>query len=972
VGAAFTHPWYIALLPALTALFWWAARGSLAGLSRKRRRVALGLRMSAVALLVMALAGLQAVYRTRATGVVFVLDVSRSLPPEATQRGLAYVARAMKQMRPDDRAALVVFGGEPSLECSAAARPNITTIHSRPPADDTDIAAALRLALAVLPERCAKRIVLLSDGVETRGDALDQALSAQAMGVEVSSVVLSGTPKQEVMLEEAWAPGQVRSGEPFDVRVVASATGEASAVLRVYRDGVPVEARAARLAPGKNVFALTERVQEPGLHRYEVLIKAERDTYPENNRGLAFCAVRGKPRLLYVEGDPGMATPLRKALAERDIAVDVVGLGGAPKTAADMAAYDAVLFSEVPATALAPEQMTLIKRSVSDLGVGFGMLGGEYGFGAGGYFKTPIEETLPVNMSIRKYRVMPMAAVVLVMDTSGSTGMPQGGLPKIRLEAEAAIITLDALQDRDQLAAIVSGEGVTLIAPMRYAAHRAAIARDLSRMESGGGGIFCRPSLELAYNLLEKTEARTKHVIMLADAADCDEQAGCVPMAAAAFRKGITTTAVGFGQRGDPDVGFLMALAAAGGGGFYLASSGYQLPRIFTRDVLLSSRSLLVEDPFVPRPRQHETIAGINWQRTPPLLGYVATSPKPLASVPLETPQGDPLFAIWRCGLGRSIAFTSDAKAHWGARWLAWDGYGKFWPQAIRWMMRLREETGLRPTVKIERGEGTVSVEALTADGRFRDFLALKANIVAPDAKATSVEMRQTAPGHYEAKFVASGVGQYVVTVAEKGAAAGTVGAALPFPAEYRRLEPDLHLLSELARRTGGTLNLKPEQAFRPGPPTRYPQDLWYWLLLASLVLWPLDIAVRRLVISWAQVAEATRALRAKVRMGQQPEVAPAPTGRLLERTRSVRSTRTGRAAKPLAPPQAEPISPQPEPQISEPAQRPIAKVSTPQERPPLEESAGQTQAEAGDHSTTSRLAAAKRRRARGRSPRQE
>ncbi|UCH34490.1 MAG: VWA domain-containing protein [Armatimonadota bacterium] len=951
MGAAFTHPWYLLLLPVAAALFWWVARDSLAGLTRRRRRVSLGLRIVAVALLVAALAGLQAVYRTRATGVVFVLDVSRSLPAEATDRALDYVARAVKQMRPNDRAAVVVFGAEPSLECSATARPSIPTIHSRPPADQTDIAAALRLAFAVLPERCSKRVVLLSDGVETRGDALDQALSAQAMGIEISSVVVSRTLEQEVMLEEASAPGQVRTGEPFELRAVASATAEADAVLRAYRDGVPVESKAVRLAPGKNVFTLTEGVDAPGFHRYEVLLEAAQDSYAENNRALTYTTVRGEPRLLYVEGDSKMAAPLRKALEEHDIAVDVVGLGGTPKTAADMAAYDAVLFSEVPATALHPDQMKLIKSAVSDLGVGFGMLGGEYGFGAGGYFKTPIEETLPVNMSIRKYKVMPAAAMVLVMDTSGSTGEMEGSVSKIRLEAEAAIATVESLQDSDQIAFVVSGVGVPLLAPMRRAGKRDDIISDISRMKSGGGGIFCRPSLEMAYRLLLDTEARTKHVVMLADGSDCDEQEGCVALAAAMLRKGITTTTVAFGN--GPHVPFLTSVAAVGGGGFYLAKAGYQLPRIFTRDVLLASRSLIVEEPFAPQARRHETIAGIDWKRVPPLLGYVATSPKSLASVPLETSQGDPLFAAWRFGLGRSVAFTSDAKARWAAHWLVWGGYGKFWPQALRWMMRTAGDTGLQPTVKIDRGEGTVSVDAVTPGGQFRDFLELKANVVAPDATAQTLDMRQTAPGHYEAKFRAEDIGQYVVTAVENGAPMGTTAAAVPFPAEYRRLEPDRHLLGELARRTGGTLDLKPDDAFRSGPPTRYPQDLWHWLLIAALALWPLDVALRRLVINWAQIAEAIGALRVRVR--RQPEVAPVATGTLLEHARSVRRSRR-RVEAGWQPGQPD-FSPPETPPVATPQAPRGEEVEAPREgvREPEEVTE--------DYATTGRLLESKRRR---------
>jgi hypothetical protein len=350
--------------------------------------------------------------------------------------------------------------------------------------------------------------------------------------------------------------------------------------------------------------------------------------------------------------------------------------------------------------------------------------------------------------------------------------------------------------------------------------------------------------------------------------------------------------------------------------------------------------------------------AGRVGAQAPPLLGYVATAPKPLASVPLGTPQGDPLFAAWRYGLGRSIAFTSDARARWGAHWLGWDGYGKFWPQAVRWMMRLSRDSGLRPTVKIDRGEGTVAVDALTCTGEFRDFLQLQAKVVAPDPDSSgqTLDLKQTAPGRYEAKFPAGTVGQYVVSVTEAGAAVATAGAAVPFPAEYRRFEPDRHLLSELARRTSGEVDLKPERAFQPGPATRYPQDLWQWLLAAALALWPLDIALRRLVISWAQLAQGIAGLRARLR--REPQVAPTPTSALVEGTRRVR---VGHARSQAAVPPVATEVPRAAPTVAESPSAPTPGKRVVAEAQAEEMAAAPADAQGLD--TTSRLIASKRRR---------
>ena len=46
--------------------------------------------------------------------------------------------------------------------------------------------------------------------------------------------------------------------------------------------------------------------------------------------------------------------------------------------------------------------MTVIEQAVKNFGVGFMMVGGKNSFGLGGYFKTPIEKLLPVEMELKE------------------------------------------------------------------------------------------------------------------------------------------------------------------------------------------------------------------------------------------------------------------------------------------------------------------------------------------------------------------------------------------------------------------------------------------------------------------------------------------------------------------------------------------------------------------------------------------
>jgi uncharacterized membrane protein/secreted protein with Ig-like and vWFA domain len=857
----FTHPGYLLLLPVLLAIGWWAGRRSLANLRGARRVIANIVRVLVLALLVLALAGVQVVHTKFALCTVFVVDASASVSQQNQQAALAYIREACKQMRKDDTAAIVVFGADAYVESPPSPDPKITRIYSVPSPHYTDLAAALRLAMASFSQGAGRQIVVLSDGNENLGTALDQAKMSKAGDVKISTVALRPQIKSETLLERATLPPEVKQGEPFEIKLVATATAPASGQVRLFRNGAYIGSQPVNLPPGKTLLTISQSIAKPGFYTYEALLEAGPDATTENNRAMGFVQVRGKPQVLLLAGWPEQEQHLVKALSEHDINITLKGPEGLPTNLAGWRNWDAVMFADVPATAMAPEQMLMAQNYVRSLGGGFGMLGGEEGFGAGGYFKTPIEETLPVDMSVRKHKVFPSLAVMLIMDTSGSSGMDIDGKTMIKLEAESAIQVVELMNDKDQLGVIVSGEGTNVLAPIRLASNKTAIKRDISRMAPGGGGIYCYPSLELAYREMRKVKARIRHIIMLADGTDCDEQEGCDRLAAQMKRDKITLSTLSFGN--GPHTPFLQRIAAIGDGKSYIATKARDLPRIFTKDAMLASKSLLVEERFLPKvDTSAEVLRGIDFSAMPPLLGYVATSAKPLAQVAMETHKDDPLLATWRYGLGRSVAFTSDAHARWAAYWLGWKGYSEFWTQAMRWMLKRGQPTNWQTHVEEKNGVGRITVEALDEQAGFINFLDLEAHIVKPDMKTETVRLEQVAPGRYAHEFPVRDIGAYLVTVTRRGKTDGsgqTAGVVIPYPPEYRDLKANEFLLNQLAETTGGLNDPAPETLYGgKREAARSPQDIWMLLVLLAALLWPIDVAARRLMLDRTHLATAT------------------------------------------------------------------------------------------------------------------
>jgi uncharacterized membrane protein len=962
---SFTRPEYLLLLPAALWLLWRLARGSYADLRGRRRALAWAVRVVIITALVFALAGAQFVKRSKGNTTVFALDASYSISQPERARALAFIQEALKHKRPNERAAMVVFGREAVVESENLRPQEKVQVTSTPAPTHSDIASALRLSLGLITPGTAGRVVLLSDGNENVGSAVQETLLAQASKVPVDVVPLQARSARDVLVKEVSAPADARRGEPFPLRVTLQSTEPAQGRLTVLADGNPILRRNVTIAAGTTSLRLPVMLEQPGLAKLEVLVESGEDASQENNRGIAFSRVRGKPRVLVVAGDRSDASELSPSLQAQDVVVTAGGGELVPTSPADLDRYDSIVLASFPAYGMTDRQMTMLRDGVRDLGVGLGMIGGEFSFGAGGYYRSPIEEALPVTMDLKKHRVFPASAIILVIDTSGSMAMPEDGVEKVQLAAEAACAVVDLLQPQDSVGVVASDPRPTMICDLRQVGNKSSVKSDIRSLRAMGGGIAVFPSMGAAYNVLKNYKAPVRHMIVLADGSDCDEQAGSVPLAALMASQKMTVTTIAFGD--GPHVPFLKDVAAAGRGNFYLTARARDLKKILTRETLTIAKSVLVEERFTPRVAEMtEVTGGIDWGSTPPLLGYDATSPKSLAHVPLLTHKDDPLFAHWQYGLGRSIAFTSDAKAHWAAYWLGWSEFPRFWSQAVRWSLRQQDTGVLHPQVVQAGDKARVTIEATTEKGQYIDGLEIAAHVNQPGGERAEVPLTQVGPGKYEGLVPAPDSGSYVVGLHATGPggfeANQTFGFAVPYPPDLADTSTNTPFLQGLAEQTGGAVLDRPEAAF--APPAVIPHtaiDIWRALLWLAALLLPFDVAVRRLVIAQEDLEpfrQVVRSFLARLRPAAAPRPQTVTTGRLLDVKRSLQprfqreetpAVQNAEAPAPSqAPPPAEPTpAAPPEPTPRAPAPAAARAASSSEER----------------GSTTGRLLARKRER---------
>ena len=292
----------------------------------------------------------------------------------------------------------------------------------------------------------------------------------------------------------------------------------------------------------------------------------------------------------------------------------------------------------------------------------------------------------------------------------------------------------------------------------------------------------------------------------------------------------------------------MVDVAKWGRGRFYYTEDSQTIPRIFTLETQLASKASLIEQPFKPQ----LTAPGPRGDAGDRLEGrrrrWAATwRPRSsrTAELVLMSHQEDPILATWRFGLGRSAAFTSDAKAKWGVLWLRWRDFNKFWAQLTRWTLRSGTRSDTTATVRAARTTwARWWWTPIDAKGEFINFLDSQVGVVAPNRQRTVDRSRADRPGPVPRPLPGRRRKASTWSAWPSGEPTQMVGSQLaglvvPYGQEFRDLGVDEAFLRELSELTGGGMLTEPKDAFLQNRHrSRLSVDMWPWLVGLVAVCW--------------------------------------------------------------------------------------------------------------------------------------
>ena len=743
-------------------LFWLAAIVVLAvGLgftlvdqAAEKRFAAFAFTAVGLLLLILAMCKPFAAEESKDMHVVFVVDVSQSVELKATSAAVEQIKASIESLDGGDSWSLLAVGEgirrfENTDELSELLdewRGGVVDDRFR---SGSRLSEALLDARLMFPAGTARRIVLYSDGQETHADIAATMSQMEQERIDVRFNRLEALAHTEAAVVSLH-PSTPTAFHGEVVRMTARLTSNqpVGGKLRIVHKGVAVLDRRVQIKPDEqNLVHFDVNMTTPGASVWMAELVPDDDYFQINNQFACTVNVRGKPRVLMLHEKPIDMRPFSRALKEQDIEVDVRGEFGLPDSLEEMLAFDAVLLADMPATSMTPRQMDLLKRYVLDFGGGLVMMGSENSFGLGGYYKTPVEEVLPLISRFEKEKEKPSLAMVLVIDKSGSMdGMP------IALARQASKAAVELLGPRDSIGVVAFDGNPYIVSEMRSAAESDAIKASIDSL-AAGGGTFMYPAMAAANDMLQNTPAKIRHMILLSDGQT--QPADHEGLTQAMSDVGITVSTVALGGA---DRQLLAGIAEIGRGRYYETNDPANVPQIFTKETMQASRSAIKEDLFgTVQTGDHAILAGYRESELPFSLGYVMTEAKPTAQLLLVTETGDPLLAISRYGLGSGMAFTSDLTERWGGEWLAWEDCGQFWAQALRGVLRKVDAEGLQVDGEHDEQQWNLNIRRTATSGAPVNDIHWEALVLDELGQSLDVQVEQVGLGAYHARVPLEG-----------------------------------------------------------------------------------------------------------------------------------------------------------------------------------------------------------------------
>lgn len=761
----------------------------------------MALRLLATLLAVLVLAGMT--IHTSSVGTSMVLLADRSDSMNAVQMRLEEDLTRLKAgaswgdtVQTVDFADAAIISGEESAALNTAA---------------TNLADALHAASSLLQGNAKHQIVLLTDGLETDGNAATVAALLANRGVRIDALHYDTTiTEPEAEVTSIILPTEVAQGKKTRAAVTITSNAAMKGKLSLYDEDVLLRTDTVSIKPGENAYSYRIEPGYAGMRVFSAVLEPADDTLDSNNHATTCAHVVSSSKILIVDGTGSESAALKDMLTAQGMDVTVVACKSIPRTATALCEYGLVILMNVDVLDLQTNSADVLEEYVSVYGRSVLTVGGKQTYALGHMTDTAFEDFLPVTMTVEDEESAESVALLLLIDNSASmsetaTNLAVDTATPAEMAKMGAIKSISALHDNDYVGVVTFSNTYHVLAELTPIPEKDTVISAISRMGTISGTAYAE-AFQAAYDMLSvfhKTDR--KHVLFLSDGNPSDE--GYEAIVQRMTEAGITTSVIGIGSYMNGEI--MENLAKIGGGYYSVALTAHDLPALMLSDTLVHQVDYEMNLPFRATLAQK---AQSLYRPTvmPTFGGYVRVGSKPEADVLMTAPNDHPLYVQWQYGSGMAGALTSDVGGEWTPDLLADEEASRLILSMIQNLMPA--ESGADAVQVSMRGGGatyTLSVACVDAS----QVHGMTATITTPTGREESIELSPVRTGVYEKTLDMDGYGKYDLSLQLMDASGLTIhdidtATTLTWSPEYRvaPTEAEKAVLASVCEISGGSV----------------------------------------------------------------------------------------------------------------------------------------------------------------------
>lgn len=809
--------------------------------------------------------------KDRAGTAVILADRSASMPGATDSAEKEIVDMAQSSIRGNNRLAVVSFGRQAAVEHSPQSG-KFSGFVADVGSDQSDLASALESALSLIGSEGKGRLLVISDGRWSGRDPAAIASKLAARGIPVDYRLFQRSAVNDMFISAIHAPEIVLPGQAYMLDAIIYAPVAQDMHYEVKRGTETISSGTKNVSSGTSRLVFRDRAPKSGVCQYSITIARTvgKDPLPENNTARVLVGIRAN-RPILVTSPSGPDSSLANVLENSEMDIKVQEASRCSWTLADISQYSAIILENTFADDIGPRGMENLATWVEHAGGGLMITGGRNSYGTGGYFKSPLENIMPISMELRREHRKLSLAIVVALDRSGSMALPAGGgKRKIDLANIGTVQVLDLLSSSDEFGAVAVDSSAHVIVPLDSVEKNRVFRDKIMRIDSLGGGIFIYEALSTATKMLLAARASARHIILFADAADSEEPGQYRDLLDKALKANITVSVVGLGTPADCDAELLRDIAQQGGGNCTFTRDAAQIPRLFAQDTFAVSRSSFVEEstPFKLGVGMKQ-LTHDSFGEPPPVGGYNLCYARPGANVAAVTidEYKAPIVASWYAGNGRVLCLTAETDGKYTGAFGQWPEVSRFLVSLAGWAAARSATVPDDMLITQNVKNGLYTLELHLDPQRERDsFLGTpRAKIIHGETGAKPVvesrEFKWNSADNLSIDLLMSGTETLLATVEIPGSQAITLApVCLPYSAEFKpdRTGKGQAALVQIAAITGGKERLDVARIWKELPASSRYVDLAPLLILIALFCFLAEVFERRTGLLVMRRSQAT------------------------------------------------------------------------------------------------------------------